>query len=95
MQSRTSFFCFVRELVLRHAQSGRQIFAIHPGLLLDHPAVLVVRALGRVAHIRCPQFFCRDDSARLHHNRRFLMQKFAAQVADTLVQLRYLRAQPR
>src|SRR5258708_2408268 len=94
MQSRTSLYRFVREHVVRHAQSGRQNLAIQSSLLLDLPAGLVVRALGRAAHVLCAQFFRRDDSARLHYDRRCLSQELAAQVADALVQLRYLLAKP-
>src|SRR6202521_629980 len=94
MHSRTSLYRFVRKHVVRHAQSGRQNLAIQSSLLLDPPAGLVQRALGRAAHVLCAQCFGRDDRARLDEPSRCLMQELAAQVADALVQLRYLLAQP-
>src|SRR6202171_3921303 len=94
MHSRTSLYRFVREHVVRHAQSGRQNLPIQPGLLFDHPARLVVRALGRAAHALGAQCFGRDDRAGLDEPSRCLMQELAAQVADALVQARHLLAQP-
>src|ERR1700736_6298286 len=94
MHSRTSLYRLVREHGVRHAQSRRQNLAIQCGLLLDPPARLVARALGRAAHVLCAQCFRRDDRAGLHHERRFLVQELAAQVADALVQARDLLAQP-
>src|SRR5882757_5312577 len=93
MHSRTSLYRFVREHVVRHAQSGRQNLAIQPALLLDPPAGLVRRAPGRAAHVLCAQCFGRDERAGLDEPSRCLVQKLAAQVADALVQLRYLLAQ--
>jgi hypothetical protein len=53
---RTDLYRFARETVLRHAQTGRQNFAIQAGLLPDHPARLVLPDLDRAAHILCRQF---------------------------------------
>src|ERR1700738_2804694 len=94
MQPRTSLSRFVREHVMRHAQSDRQNLAIQPGLLLDHPPGLVLRAGARTAHVPCAKCFRGDERARLDEPSRCLMQELAAQVADALVQLRYLLAQP-
>src|SRR5258708_31795755 len=94
MHSRTSVYRFVRKHVVRHAQSGRQNLAIQPGLLLAPPAGLVQRALGRATHVLCAQCFGRDERAGLDEPSRCLVQELAAQVADALVQLRYLLAQP-
>src|SRR6267154_3672877 len=94
MHSRTSLYRFVREHVVRHAQSGRQNLPIQPALLLDPPAGLVRRAPGRAAHVLCAQCFGRDERAGLDEPSRCLVQALAAQVADALVQLRYLLAQP-
>src|ERR1700730_5490966 len=93
MHSRTSLYRFVREHVMRHAQSDRQNLAIQPGLLLDHPTGLVLRAGGRTAPVMCGQRFRGEDGAARDDARRRLRKELAAKIADALMRLRNLLAQ--
>ena len=93
MQPCASFFRFVREYPMRHAERGRENFPVESSLLPHSPPWCLHRAASAAAHVLWGQFFRSDHRARPNEFRDFLMYKLPAQVGDPLMQASQAAAQ--
>ncbi len=94
VQARTSFFRFVREHLMRHAERRRENFPVESGFSPHAPPRLLLGASGAAAHVLRCEFFGRQHRALLHHARRLLVPEVTVQVADALMQPGQAEAQP-
>ena len=86
MQSRTSFFRFVREHLMRHAEPGRDDLPVESGLLPHATARGIHRALRAAAHVFRGQLLRGQHGETLHHAGRVLVHEVPAQIGGPVMQ---------